>query len=118
MACTEKGRDHFTNRRYGPAQVSFTCSAELAAALLAFDAHTDGQYSNYVRGARKELVIALSNASGMALRQKQYLEVESFGLGAISAAKHIPPSEGLDPGVVEKCKGRIKEAQKFARDGR
>ena len=116
FASTENGRNHFTQRRYGPAQISFTCSAELAAALLAFDAHTEGHYSNQVRGARKELVIALSNASAAALSQKEYLEAECFGLGAITAAEKFPASEGLDPGVVEKCKRRVKEAQKFVRD--
>ena len=83
MACTAEGRMKFTQNRYSFAQISFTCSAELAAALGALDMHTEGQYSNHVRGARKELVIALSNASLMALKQKLCLEVPSFGLGAI-----------------------------------
>ncbi|KAL4076218.1 hypothetical protein V8B97DRAFT_1923525 [Scleroderma yunnanense] len=114
MACTAEGRRRFTQCRYGLAQVSFICSAELAAALVAFDARTEGRYRSQV-GARKELVIALSNASATALKQKEYLEVQSFGLGAISAAEDIPLSEGLDSNVVDRCRQRVREAQKFAR---
>ncbi|KAL4078893.1 hypothetical protein V8B97DRAFT_1881362, partial [Scleroderma yunnanense] len=113
MTCTQKGRDDYARGRYGFAQSSFTCSAELAAALIAFDIHTEGQYSDHVRGARKELVIALGNASEVALKQKRYLEAESFALGAISVGENVPTSEGLDPALSDKNQRRVRKARAF-----
>ena len=117
MELTSEGRSGFTERRYDHAKYLFTSSAELAAALVAFDTHTEGQYSDHIRGARKELVIALSNASATTLRAKEYSETQIFAFNAIGAAENIPTIEGLDRNVVEKCRKRIQEAQHFARDG-
>ena len=116
MECTEKGRSRFAKGQYEYAHNSFAFSAELAAALVAFDAPTEGQYGNHVRGARKELVIALSNLSAVALRQKHYLETQSFALGALKAAKNVPADEGLDQNIIEKCRRRIREALELDRD--
>ena len=117
MELTSEGRWGFTERRFGQAKYLFTSSAELAAALVALDTHTEGQYSNHIRGARKELVIALSNASATTLRAKEYLETQTFAFYAIDAAKNIPAVEGLDRNIVEKCRKRIQEAQHFSREG-
>ena len=110
--CTEKGRSQFIKRQEGNAHVSFSSSAELAAVLVAFDTHTKEQYSNHIRGARKELVIALSNASATALRRKRYLGTQNFAFGAIGVVENIPASQGLDQNIVEKCRLRIQEARR------
>ena len=109
-----KGHSRFSESMYEPARGAFTTSAELAAALVAFDIHTKGQYSNYICGARRELVIALSNASAVALMKKDYMEVQSFAFGALSAAENVPATEGLDPSIAEKCRMRIKQARNFS----
>ncbi|KAL4066088.1 hypothetical protein J3A83DRAFT_4392195 [Scleroderma citrinum] len=116
MACTQQGRNYYTQGRYTFARILFTSSAELAAALIALDSHTEGQYSEQVRGARKELVIALGNASETALKLKEPLKAESFGLGAISASENIPASEGLDPDLLAKNHRRVYKAQTFSRN--
>ncbi|KAL4071102.1 hypothetical protein V8B97DRAFT_2024011 [Scleroderma yunnanense] len=108
---TQEGHNNYAKGQYGFAQIFFVGSAELAAALVAFDSHTEGQYSDHIRGARRELVIALGNASEAALKQKGYLEAENFGLGAISAAKNIPVSEGLDPALLDKIQCCVRKAQ-------
>ncbi|KAG6332861.1 hypothetical protein ID866_6224 [Astraeus odoratus] len=110
-ACIEQGRLDVKVNQFYSAQVSFTSSAELAAALMALDTHTKGQYSKEIQGARKQLVIALGNASQMALNQEKSLEALSFGHGALSAAENIPASEGLHQNIVEKIKLRIQKAQ-------
>ncbi|EIW77049.1 hypothetical protein CONPUDRAFT_157321 [Coniophora puteana RWD-64-598 SS2] len=89
----------------------FTNGAELAAALVALDVHTGGVYSATIRGARKQLVIALGNASQMGLNLKQYKRALHFGLGAINAAENIPPGEGLGLGITEKNERRVKCAK-------
>ncbi|KAI6119216.1 hypothetical protein EV401DRAFT_1963372 [Pisolithus croceorrhizus] len=115
-ANTSVGRDRATEAQYDSALPAFTTSAELAVALVAFDTHTQGQYSNEIVGARRELVIALGNASEMALRQKVYLVALSFAYGAVSAAETIPDGEGLDPSIIEKNKRRILQAEEGTRN--
>lgn len=106
-ANTSVGRERASKTQYELARHAFATSAELAAALVALDIHTQGQYSKEVVGARRELVIALGNASEMALRQNVYLMGLSFAFGALSAAENIPDSEGLDPAIVEKNRRRV-----------
>ncbi|EIW77051.1 hypothetical protein CONPUDRAFT_109512 [Coniophora puteana RWD-64-598 SS2] len=89
---------------------AFTSSAELAAALVALDTHTGGVYKKEIRGARKQLVVALGNASQMALNLKQYARALHYGWGAVNAAENIPVEEGLDPGIMEKNKRRVDHA--------
>ena len=114
---TARGRSRLMGGQHHLALVAFTCSAELAAALVAFDTQTEGQYSNYVRGARRELAIALFHISVTALKTKDYLETQNFALSAISAVENIPAVEGVDKNiVVERCRLLIQEAQKLARD--
>ncbi|KAI6042029.1 hypothetical protein EDC04DRAFT_3059043 [Pisolithus marmoratus] len=114
-ANTSVGRERAAKTRYDLALPAFTSSAELAAALVTFDTQTQGQYSNEVVGARRELVIALGNASEMALRQKGYLVALSFAYGAVSAAENIPAGEDLDPSIVEKNRRRIHQAEEGTR---
>ena len=109
VECTEKGQSSVTERQYSTAQNWFISSAELAGALVAFDTHTEGRYINHVRGARKELVIALFNVSAAALKEKAYLEAKSFALAAIHAAESVPAEEGLDRNIVKECRLRVQE---------
>ncbi|KAH7922924.1 hypothetical protein BV22DRAFT_1016358 [Leucogyrophana mollusca] len=110
-AQADKGRTQVKEGMLHRARVEFTSAAELAAALVAFDNHTKGQYAEEVKGARKELVLALGNASEMAMRSKQYQKALSFGLGAVSVAETIPANEELDPGVILKNKRRVDQAR-------
>ncbi|EIW77040.1 hypothetical protein CONPUDRAFT_146150 [Coniophora puteana RWD-64-598 SS2] len=89
---------------------AFTGCAELAAALISLDTHTEGTYTTEIRGARRQLVIALGNASQMSLNVKQYEQAFHFAWGAVSAAENIPEEEGLDKKLVEKNQQRISQA--------
>ncbi|KAF8838946.1 hypothetical protein BDN67DRAFT_906453 [Paxillus ammoniavirescens] len=111
-ATANKGRERVGQAEYDFARTAFTNTAELAAALVALDTHTQGQYSEEIRGARKELVLALGNASEMALRRKQYQEALNFGHGAVTVAENIAASEGLDPTIVAKNRRRVQQAQR------
>ncbi|EIW83528.1 hypothetical protein CONPUDRAFT_52764, partial [Coniophora puteana RWD-64-598 SS2] len=88
----------------------FASAAELAVALIALDAHTEGEYTADVRGARKQLVIALGNAAQMALNLGQYQRALRFASGAVSVAENIPADEDLDPAITEKNKRRVNQA--------
>lgn len=114
-ANTSGGRERANKAQYDQGLVIFRASAELAAALVAFDTYTDGQYRNETVGARRELVIALGNASEMALRQQVYMVALSCAYGAVSAAENIPDSEGLDPSIIEKNKRRVLLAEQSTR---
>jgi hypothetical protein len=111
-ASANKGRERVGQGEYDFARTAFTNTAELAAALVALDTHTQGQYSKEISGARKELVLALGNASEMALRRKQYQEALNFGHGAVTVAENIAASEGLDPSIVAKNRRRVQQAQR------
>ncbi|KAF9239310.1 hypothetical protein BU15DRAFT_46822 [Melanogaster broomeanus] len=110
-ATADKGRERARRVEYDVARTAFTDAAELAAALVAFDTHTQGQYRKEVTGARKELVLALGNASEMALRRQHHQQALHFGHGAVSMAENIAAEEDLDPGIVAKNKRRVQQAQ-------
>ncbi|KIJ61420.1 hypothetical protein HYDPIDRAFT_31294 [Hydnomerulius pinastri MD-312] len=110
-AATAKGRERVRKEKLDEARLIFTSAAELAAALVAFDTHTQGLYSKEMRGARKELVLALGNASEMALRRKHFQQALNFGHGAVTVAENIPAAEALDPNNVEKNRRRVRLAQ-------
>ncbi|KIJ61424.1 hypothetical protein HYDPIDRAFT_115886 [Hydnomerulius pinastri MD-312] len=110
-ATAQKGRDKVGTGKLIEAQTAFKGAAELAAALVAFDTHTQGLYIKEIRGARKELVLALGNASEMALRQKHYQQALNFGHGAVTVAENIPAAEDLDPKIMAKNKRRVQQAQ-------
>ncbi|KAF9226366.1 hypothetical protein BS17DRAFT_749768 [Gyrodon lividus] len=107
----DKGRERVRQGDYDFARTAFTNAAELAAALVALDTHTQGQYSKEIRGARKELVLALGNASEMALRRQHYQQALNFGHGAVTVAENIAAEEDLDPKIVAKNKRRVQQAQ-------
>ncbi|EIW84752.1 hypothetical protein CONPUDRAFT_162101 [Coniophora puteana RWD-64-598 SS2] len=114
-AWLEEGRHRLATRRNNGNDINEACavfmgSAELAAALVALDTHTEGMYAAELRGARRHLVIALGNASQMAMNLKQYQRALHLASSAVSAAESIPAEEGLDPGVVVKNKRRIDQA--------
>jgi hypothetical protein len=110
-ACTDEGRDRARKHDNAFAKEAFMSAAELAAALVALDSHTQGQYSKEVHGARKELVVALGNAAGMAIRDKHWQQALYFGSGALSVAENIPASEQLDASVIAKNKWRVEQAR-------
>ncbi|EIW74013.1 hypothetical protein CONPUDRAFT_133538 [Coniophora puteana RWD-64-598 SS2] len=111
---TERGRclirEKKDNTDFNLACAFFVSSAELSAALVALDTYTDGEYAAEALGARKQLVIALGNASQMALNLGHYRRALHFGCGAVSAAEDIPAEEGLDPAITEKNQRRISQA--------
>ncbi|EIW77041.1 hypothetical protein CONPUDRAFT_109504 [Coniophora puteana RWD-64-598 SS2] len=108
----DKGRERLMLQRddYGYACAAYTSAAELAAALIALDTHTSGTYATEIRGARKQLVVALSHASQMALNLKHYERALHFAQGGINAAENIPSEEGLDPDFTVKNRRRVKQA--------
>jgi len=110
-AYIDVGRDRARTSDSARAKAVFKSAAELAAALVAFDNHTQGQYSGDVRGARKELVVALGNAAEMAIRDQLWQQALYFGSGAASVAENIPASEQLDGSVIVKNKRRIERAR-------
>ncbi|KAH7925032.1 hypothetical protein BV22DRAFT_1089743 [Leucogyrophana mollusca] len=99
------------------ARAAYTSAAELAAALVALDTFTQGQYNGEVKGARKELVLALGSASEMALRSKKFHKALSFAMGAVTIADGIPTSEGLDSSVVSRNKQRVNQARAVVGSG-
>ncbi|EIW83539.1 hypothetical protein CONPUDRAFT_152556 [Coniophora puteana RWD-64-598 SS2] len=117
LGTIQGGRDHLKQGKEGKegGDINLTCSfftsaAELALALIALDTHTDGAYTAEIRGARKQLVIALGNAAQMALKLGQHQRALHFASGAVSAAANIAEDEGLDPSITEKNKRRVDQA--------
>ncbi|EIW74501.1 hypothetical protein CONPUDRAFT_170189 [Coniophora puteana RWD-64-598 SS2] len=90
--------------------VVFVSIAELAAALVALDMHTEGRYASDIRPARKVLVLSLGGASRMAFGVGNYLQALHFGRGAVKAAEGIPDEEGLDLGAIRSIKLLIDQA--------
>ncbi|EIW74079.1 hypothetical protein CONPUDRAFT_113828 [Coniophora puteana RWD-64-598 SS2] len=111
----DKGRQRVAVKKndadWNFACAAFTSAAELAAALVALDVHTDGVYRVDIRGARKQLVIALGNAAQMTLNTRRYQRALHYALGAVSAAENIPGDEELDLEITEKNKRRINQAK-------
>ncbi|EIW74449.1 hypothetical protein CONPUDRAFT_147773 [Coniophora puteana RWD-64-598 SS2] len=91
--------------------LSYTLAAELAAAIVAFDANTGGAYAKETQGARKLLVIALGNAAEAWLRMRRWQDAYFCALGAVNAAECIPDSEGLNAAIVAKNKRRVETAK-------
>jgi hypothetical protein len=110
-AAMDKGREHSRKSENDCARAAFTSAAELSAALVAFDSHTQGQYSKDVLGARKELALALGNAAEMAIREKRWQQALYFGSGAVNVAENIPPGEHLDANIIAKNKRRVEQAR-------
>ncbi|EIW74478.1 hypothetical protein CONPUDRAFT_160180 [Coniophora puteana RWD-64-598 SS2] len=107
----EHGRKRSKENKTGH-DVNFACTvfmsvAELAAALAALDTHTGGMYTAEIRGARRQIVVALGNAAQMALSLRHYQRSYSLALAAVAAAENIPEEEGLESEVVEKNKRRL-----------
>jgi hypothetical protein len=97
--------------------MQFMSSAELGAALVSFDRYTHGKYVEKVRGVRKQLVVALGNASEMAIRTGQGQIALSLALGAITSAQNIPDTEGLDEAITAKNMRRADQARETLRQG-
>ncbi|KAH7882385.1 hypothetical protein F5I97DRAFT_1909836 [Phlebopus sp. FC_14] len=94
------------------ARASFVQAAELAAAMVTFDSHTQGQYRSEIKGARKELVLALGNASEMAWRRELYQQALNFGHGAVTVTEQMQAAgEQLDREIMAKNKRRVQKAQ-------
>ncbi|KAI0078593.1 hypothetical protein K474DRAFT_1696962 [Panus rudis PR-1116 ss-1] len=90
---------------------TFIYSAELAAALRNFDQTTDGKFAEQVKGARKELVLCLTNAAEMALRQQKHKSALAFASAAAQVAQENPQEEGLTMDIIEKNKRRLVTAK-------
>ncbi|EIW83564.1 hypothetical protein CONPUDRAFT_142239 [Coniophora puteana RWD-64-598 SS2] len=105
----DTGRDYAEDTK-NYACVIFMSAAELAAAVVALDEHTEGRYMAEARGARKQLVIALGNASQMALKLEHYQKALRLADAAIGVAENIPAEENLNPEITEKNKRRASQA--------
>ncbi|KAJ8517784.1 hypothetical protein ONZ45_g5035 [Pleurotus djamor] len=86
---------------------TYASSAELAAAILAFDEATDGKWSHHLAGAREEIVKSLGNASEMAFQRRKYRRALRFATGAVSIAEAAPSSKPINPALVMKNKRRM-----------
>ena len=113
-ACTESGRKVAESNPYY-ARMHFMSSAELAAALVLFDRYTRGKYAEEVKGARKQLVVALGNASEMAIRTGHGQIALSLALGAMTSAENIPDTEGLNEAITAKNMRRVDQARAMRR---
>ncbi|KAG2067537.1 hypothetical protein BDR04DRAFT_1104969 [Suillus decipiens] len=113
---TESGRK-VTQSNPCYARMHFMSSAELAASLVSFDRYTHGKYAEEVKGVRKQLVVALGNASEMAIRSGQSQIALSLALGAITSAENIPETEGLDEAIIAKNIRRADQARAALRQG-
>jgi len=114
-ARVDEGRKTLARRENDGNDVNDACAifmsaAELAAVLMALDKHTSGAYADEMWGVRRQLVIALGNASQMALNLKQYQRAFHLASSAVSAAEDIPAEEGLEPEIVVKNKRRVANA--------
>jgi len=81
--------------------------AELADTLVALDTHTSGTYTAKIRGARRQITIALGNAAQIALSLRHYQRLYSLAMAAVDAAENIPEEEGLESDMSEKNKRRL-----------
>lgn len=90
---------------------AYSCAAELAAALVAFDEATDGKYRDLLHGARKELVLCLGNAAEMAIGIKHFKRALSFATGAVEAAKNLPARDQVEETVIAKNLRRVDRAR-------
>ncbi|EIW78763.1 hypothetical protein CONPUDRAFT_126538 [Coniophora puteana RWD-64-598 SS2] len=110
----EDAREHLASKKdahcFNTVCMKFLSAAELAAALIALDDNTDGRYTAEIRGARKQLVIALGNAAQMALNLKHYQRALGYATSAVAATERIPPEEGLSSEVIERNKRRFIQA--------
>ncbi|KAG2154099.1 hypothetical protein DEU56DRAFT_773027 [Suillus clintonianus] len=113
---TESGRK-VTQSNPSYSRMHFMSSAELAASLVSFDRYTHGKYAEEVKGVRKQLVVALGNASEMAIRTGQTQIALSLALGAITSAENIPETEGLDEAITAKNVRRADQARATLRQG-
>lgn len=113
---TESGRK-VTQSNPFYARMHFVSSAELAASLVSFDRYTHGKYAEEVKGVRKQLVVALGNASEMAIRTGQNQIALSLALGAITSAENIPETEGLEEAITAKNTRRADQARAALRQG-
>ncbi|KAG1761546.1 hypothetical protein EDD22DRAFT_895524 [Suillus occidentalis] len=113
---TESGRKVAQSNSFY-ARMHFVSSAELAASLVSFDRYTHGKYAEEVKGVRKQLVVALGNASEMAIRTGQNQIALSLALGAITSAESIPETEGLEEAITAKNIRRADQARAALRQG-
>lgn len=113
---TESGRK-VTQSNPFYARMHFVSSAELAASLVSFDRYTHGKYAEEVKGVRKQLVVALGNASEMAIRTGQNQIALSLALGAITSAENIPETEDLEEAITAKNIRRADQARAALRQG-
>lgn len=90
---------------------AYSSGAELAAALVAFDVASKGEWEAQIRGARKELVLCIGNAAEMALGLQRYRQALNYALGAVSAAKELPPHDVVEDTVKAKNGRRVDRAR-------
>ncbi|KAG1886923.1 uncharacterized protein F5891DRAFT_1223974 [Suillus fuscotomentosus] len=103
----DKGRESIRKADNDHARTIFMSAAELSAALVAFDDHTQGQYWKEVLGARTELALTLGNATEMAMREKHWQQAFYFGPGA----ENIPAIEHLDANIIAENERHVEQAR-------
>lgn len=109
-----KGSKYSTNEEgcedFPYACVAFQSVAELAAALLALDMYTGGVYTDAIRDSRKQLVVALGNASQMALNLRRYEQALGLARRSVNEAEKASVEENIEPSITEKNKCRMNQA--------
>ncbi|KDR68426.1 hypothetical protein GALMADRAFT_231393 [Galerina marginata CBS 339.88] len=76
--------------------IAYFTAAELAAALIAFDVATEGNYSQQLAGVRRELVLCLGNGAEMALGLQHYDRASYLATASVEAANDLPNDNSLD----------------------
>ncbi|GJE85396.1 hypothetical protein PsYK624_014750 [Phanerochaete sordida] len=93
------------------ARAHYRQAAQLAGALLAFDAAERGRWAHMLVGVRRELVLCLGNAAEMSNRVHDYGPAAVFANAALDVAEEAPQNEGIAPENVEKNARRLEVAK-------
>ncbi|EIW78052.1 hypothetical protein CONPUDRAFT_75787 [Coniophora puteana RWD-64-598 SS2] len=91
--------------------VAFADAAELAAAVVAFDNITGGDYTQAAFRARYMLVVCLGHVAQMALELKHYQRVYFCALAALDVNEKSARDEKVDKSLVKVYNQRAQEAK-------
>ena len=99
------------DRFFYQARSRYRQAAELAAAMIAFDKVTNGQWSEDVRGMWIELVLCLGNAAEMSNRHAEHKTALGYAVAASEVAKAAPANAGISADTIAKNERRAETAR-------
>ena len=105
-------RMHVSHGNLYPSRAAYRQVAELGAAMASFERATNGLWRYALCGMRKELVLALGNASEMSNRLEDYQVALGFATLARDVARDAPANEGIGYDTIAKNERRIETARK------